>query len=60
MKEDDKIPELSLLGGPLHWLGCKLRLVRGATNTLGLGVALGLSAVGDQLAARLFQMLTGF
>lgn len=31
----------SLLGGPLHRLGCRLGLVRGGTNTVALGVALG-------------------
>ena len=41
MKEDDKIPEFSLLGGPLHRLGCRLGLVRGGTNTAALGLALG-------------------
>jgi len=44
MKEDDKIPELSLLGGPLQWLGCRLGLVREGTNTVWLGVGLGLLA----------------
>jgi hypothetical protein len=33
----------SLLGGPLHLLGRRLGLVRGATNTVPLGMALGLS-----------------
>ena len=46
MKEDDKIPELSLLGGPLQWLGCRLGLVREGTNTVWLGIALGLLAWG--------------
>lgn len=31
----------SLLGGPLHRLGCRLGLVRGEANTLPLGLALG-------------------
>jgi hypothetical protein len=44
IKEDDQIPEFSLSGGPLHRLGCRLGLVRGGTNTLGLGVSLGFSA----------------
>ena len=33
----------SLLGGPLHRLGRRLGLVRGATNTVALGFALGVS-----------------
>jgi len=44
MKEDDTIPELSLLGGPLQWVGCRLRLVRRETNTVWLGMTIGLSA----------------
>lgn len=32
----------SLLGGPLHRLGCRLHLVRGGTNTLALGFAISL------------------
>ncbi len=34
--------DLSLLGGPLHRLGCRLGLVRNGTNTVALGVAIGL------------------
>ena len=41
MDESQKLPEFSLLGGPLHRLGLRLRLVRGKTNTIPLGVALG-------------------
>jgi hypothetical protein len=33
--------EFSLLGGPLHRLGARLGLVRGDTNTVPLGLALG-------------------
>jgi len=44
MKEDDKIKEFSLFGGPLQWLGCRLGLVRNGTNTVRLGLALGLLA----------------
>jgi hypothetical protein len=33
--------DFSLLGGPLHRLGCRLGLVRGETNTFALGVVLG-------------------
>jgi hypothetical protein len=42
MKADDTIPEFRLFGGPLHRLGARLGLVRGRTNTVWLGVALGL------------------
>lgn len=57
MKEDDKIPELSLLGGPLQRLGCRLSLVRGRTNTFWLGVSLGLLAWGVLI---LLALLEGF
>ena len=46
MKESNKIPEFSLLGGPLYRLGCRLGLVRSGTNTVRLGFALGLSVWG--------------
>jgi len=55
MKIDDKIPEFSLLGGPLHWLGCRLGLVRVGTNTVWLGVALGLLAWGVLMLLALLQ-----
>jgi hypothetical protein len=42
MKEHPKVEEFSLLGGPLHRLGCRFSLVRGRTNTIALGLALGL------------------
>lgn len=41
MEQLATIEELSLLGGPLHRVGCRLGLVRGGTNTFPLGVALG-------------------
>jgi hypothetical protein len=41
---DIAVQEFSLLGGPLHRLGCRLGLVREGTNTFRLGVVLGLSA----------------
>ena len=41
MGDSEKLSELSLLGGPLHRLGLRLGLVRGKTNTIPLGVALG-------------------
>ena len=39
-----KPEQFSLLGGPLHRLGCRLGLVRGGTNTVALGLALGVSS----------------
>jgi hypothetical protein len=41
MIERGLFEEFSLLGGPLHRLGRRLGLVRGGTNTLALGLALG-------------------
>ena len=41
MKKADSIQELSFFGGPLHWLGRRLGLVRGGTNTVLLGLTLG-------------------
>ena len=42
MEVRGRFEEFSLLGGPLHRLGCRLGLVRGGTNTVALGLALGL------------------
>src|SRR6185437_2963041 len=56
MKEAETIPELSVLGGPLHRLGCRLGLVRRGTNTIRLGVALGLLAWGVLM---LLELLVG-
>jgi len=42
MKENGAIQEFSLLGGPLHKMGCRLGLIREGSSTLGLGIALGL------------------
>lgn len=42
MEESGRFDNFSLLGGPLHRLGCRLGLVRGGTRTLALGLALGL------------------
>lgn len=53
--EEDGIPEFSFLGGPLHRLGCRLGLVRGKTNTIRLGIALGLSAWGVLMLLALLQ-----
>ncbi len=36
-----QVEEFSLLGGPLHRLGARCALVRGSTNTVALGLALG-------------------
>lgn len=36
-----QVEEFSLLGGPLHRLGARCALVRGGTNTVALGLALG-------------------
>ena len=55
MKENDKIQEFSLLGGPLHRLGCRLGLVSGKTNTFWLGIALGLLAWGVLVLLGLLQ-----
>jgi len=41
MEERGGSEGFSLLGGPLHRLGCRLGLVRGGTNTVALGLALG-------------------
>jgi hypothetical protein len=41
MKKDVAMTDLSLLGGPLHRLGCRLGLIRGGTNTFLLGVTIG-------------------
>lgn len=41
MNEGKPLRELTLLGGPLHRLGCRLGLVRNGTNTFPLGLALG-------------------
>jgi len=42
MEEPGRFERFSLLGGPLHGLGCRLGLVRGGTNTVALGLALGM------------------
>jgi hypothetical protein len=41
MEETERLQSFSLLGGPLHWLGQRVGLVRGGTNTVALGLALG-------------------
>ena len=57
MREDDKIQEFSLFGGPLQRLGCRLGLVRGGTNTIRLGLSLGLLAWGVLIVLGLLQGL---
>jgi hypothetical protein len=42
MEESRRLEKFSLFGGPLHRLGRRLGLVRGETNTVALGLALGL------------------
>ncbi len=51
------MPEFSLLGGPLHWLGCRLKLVRDGTNTVRLGIAIGVLA---WVVLMLLALLEGF
>jgi len=41
MEKREGIADFSLLGGPLHRLGCRLGLVRDRTNTVALGLVLG-------------------
>ncbi|WP_036024808.1 hypothetical protein [Paraburkholderia dilworthii] len=50
MKTHSGLQDLSLLGGPLHRLGCRLHLVHGRSNTTALGVALGLLLWGILMA----------
>ena len=46
-----------MLGGPLHWLGCRLSLVREGTHTVRLGLALSLLAWGVLIVLALLQGL---
>ncbi|HXJ80999.1 MAG TPA: hypothetical protein VMS64_20265 [Candidatus Methylomirabilis sp.] len=41
MEKREGLVDFSLLGGPLHRLGCRLGLVRDGTNTTALGLVLG-------------------
>jgi hypothetical protein len=43
MEERGRFERFSLVGGPLHRLGCRLGLVRMGTNSVALGLALGVS-----------------
>jgi len=54
-REDDKIHEFALFGGPLQRLGRRLGLVREGPNTAWLGVALGLFAWGVLILLALAQ-----
>ncbi|NLH15778.1 MAG: hypothetical protein GX455_04300 [Phycisphaerae bacterium] len=54
MKEDQVVPEFSLFGGPLQWLGRRVGLVRG-TNTIGLGIALGVLTWGIMVGLALLK-----
>lgn len=42
MEVRGRLEKFSLLGGPLHRLGRRLGLVRGKTNTVALGLVLGM------------------
>jgi hypothetical protein len=41
MEKREGLADFSLLGGPLYWLGCRLGLVHGRTDTIALGLVLG-------------------
>lgn len=57
LKGTEELEEFSLLGGPLHWLGCKMGLVQGRANTVRLGPVLGLFAWSVLVLFGLFQGL---
>jgi hypothetical protein len=57
VRKDLAIPEFSLLGGPLHRLGSRLKLIRDGTNTVRLGIAIGVLA---WAVLMLFTLLEGF
>lgn len=57
MEAREHSDDLSLLGGPLHRLGCRLGLVRGGTNTVPLGLVLGAFPWLVLLALALFEGL---
>jgi hypothetical protein len=40
MHEGAKVADFSLLGGPLHRIGCRLGLIRGGTDSLPFGLAI--------------------
>lgn len=41
MHGNTKVSDFSLLGGPLHRIGCNLGLIRGGINSVPLGLAIG-------------------
>jgi len=61
---DDRYSDFSLLGGPLHRLACRVGLVLGRTNTVPLGLVLGVSCwailvvlgVAEGYAGKLFSL----
>jgi hypothetical protein len=57
METREALEDFSLLGGPLHRLGCRLGLVRGGTNTVPLGLVLGACPWLVLLALALFEGL---
>jgi hypothetical protein len=57
MEKHEALEDFSLLGGPLHRLGCRLGLVRGGTNTVPLGLVLGAFPWVVLLALALFEGL---
>ena len=55
MERSSATQSFSLLGGPLHRLGCRLGLVREETNTILLGLAPGLLTWGVLVLLTLLQ-----
>lgn len=58
LEDRGRVESFSLLGGPLHELGIRLGLVRKGTNTIPLGLALGLVPWAVLLALAVLQGLT--
>jgi hypothetical protein len=58
MAEREELPDLHLPGGPLHRLGRRLRLVRGGTNTIPLGLAIAACTWGPVVVLALVEGLT--
>jgi hypothetical protein len=54
---DEGLADFSLLGGPLYRLGCRLGLVRDGTNTVALGLVLGVFPWVVLVALALFEGL---
>jgi hypothetical protein len=59
MEEPGRLEKFSLLGGPLHRLGQHLGLVRGETNSVALGLVLGLFLWSILLALALIAGVSG-